>query len=96
LAPLVVRFAGPPATVVTTAAGVPGATPPQLLARRLSASGWDAAAVPDVADALALAMTRVGAGGVVAVTGSMYVVAEARRLLARSEGLPLSPGTVMV
>jgi dihydrofolate synthase / folylpolyglutamate synthase len=96
LAPMLGRFARPPATVVTTAAKVPGATPPQLLARRLSAAGWDAVAVPDVTDALALAMTRVGAGGVVAVTGSMYVVAEARRLLARSQGLPLTPGTVTV
>jgi folylpolyglutamate synthase/dihydropteroate synthase len=55
-----------------------------VIADAARAAGLEADTVDSTADALTLARTRVSADGRILVTGSLYVVAEARPLLVPS------------
>ncbi len=71
-------------TVVACTAPSPRAMPAVAIADAARAAGLDAEAVDSTADALALARSRLSANGRLVVTGSLYVVAEARPLLVPS------------
>jgi dihydrofolate synthase/folylpolyglutamate synthase len=70
--------------VVTCTAPSPRAMAATVIADAARAAGLEADTVDSTADALTLARTRVSADGRILVTGSLYVVAEARPLLVPS------------
>jgi len=70
--------------VVACTAPSPRAVPGAVIADAARAAGLDAEAVASTADALALARRRLSVDGRLVVTGSLYVVAEARPLLVPS------------
>ena len=67
--------------VVATRADSPRAADPASLAAAARAIGLPATVAPSVSDALAKACIEAGADGLVVVTGSLFVVAEAREAL---------------
>ncbi len=69
------------ATVVACTAPSPRALPAASIAEAARALGFAAVAADTVADALELARARLSPDGTLVVTGSLYVVAEARALL---------------
>jgi dihydrofolate synthase / folylpolyglutamate synthase len=71
-------------TVVACTAPSPRAMPALAIAEAARAMGLNADVVASTADALALAQSRLAADGRLVVTGSLYVVAEARPLLVPS------------
>jgi folylpolyglutamate synthase/dihydropteroate synthase len=71
-------------TVVACTAPSPRAMPAKTIADAARAAGLVGEVVGSTADALALARRRVPADGRLVVTGSLYVVAEARPLLVPS------------
>jgi dihydrofolate synthase/folylpolyglutamate synthase len=71
-------------TVVACTAPSPRAMPAAVIADAARAAGLGAEAVGSTADAVALARGRLSADGRLVVTGSLYVVAEARPLLVPS------------
>jgi dihydrofolate synthase / folylpolyglutamate synthase len=71
-------------TVVACTAPSPRALPADRIAEAARAAGLVALASESVAEALSLALARVTRGGRLVVTGSLYVVAEARSLLVRA------------
>jgi dihydrofolate synthase/folylpolyglutamate synthase len=68
-------------TVVACTAPSPRALPAAAIAEAARAAGLDAEVVGSTADAVAVARGRLSADGRLVVTGSLYVVAEARPLL---------------
>ena len=58
--------------------------PATAIAEAAAAAGLEAVAVDSTAEALTLARRRLSADGRLVVTGSLYVVAEARPLLVPS------------
>jgi dihydrofolate synthase/folylpolyglutamate synthase len=74
--------------IFTRAAGTPRAARPDDLARRFNdlSSGKMCLTAPDLAAALAMAVKGVGRGDLVCVTGSLYLVGEARKLLGGRRG----------
>jgi dihydrofolate synthase / folylpolyglutamate synthase len=68
-------------TVVACNAPSPRALPAEQIAEAARASGIEALAVDSVVEALSMARSRVPATGRVIVTGSLYVVADARAVL---------------
>jgi dihydrofolate synthase/folylpolyglutamate synthase len=78
----VVRALAPAAArVVATAARTPRAASPERIAAGVEAGGLPVEVVPGVAAALERAAERAGTAGLVVVTGSLAVVAEAREAL---------------
>ena len=76
-------------TVVACTAPSPRAQPAAELAEVARVLGLEAVSTDTVADALTLARARVGEDGMLLVTGSLYVVAEARsHLTNRAPGAP--------
>ncbi|HEY5250633.1 MAG TPA: folylpolyglutamate synthase/dihydrofolate synthase family protein [Acidimicrobiales bacterium] len=71
-------------TVVACTAPSPRAMPADAIADAARALGLEGEVVATTADALALARSRLSADGRLVVTGSLYVVAEARPLLVPS------------
>jgi dihydrofolate synthase / folylpolyglutamate synthase len=71
-------------TVVASTAPSPRAIPAATIAEAARAAGLEAVGAETTAEALALARGRVAADGRLVVTGSLYVVAEARPLLVPS------------
>jgi len=71
-------------TVVACTAPSPRALPATVIAEAARALGLQAVSTDTVADALALARGRVAVDGTLVVTGSLYVVADARALLVGS------------
>jgi len=71
----------PPGEVVATRASTPRAASPRLLARHLAAAGRPCMVAGDVRQALQVAGERAGEEDLVLVTGSLYLVGEARSLL---------------
>jgi dihydrofolate synthase/folylpolyglutamate synthase len=71
-------------TVVACTAPSPRAMPAAVIADAARAAGLGAEAVGSTADAVALGRGRLSADGRLVVTGSLYVVAEARPLLVPS------------
>ena len=71
-------------TVVACTAPSPRALPATMIAEAARALGLQAVSTDTVADALALARGRVAVDGTLVVTGSLYVVADARALLVGS------------
>jgi folylpolyglutamate synthase/dihydropteroate synthase len=71
-------------TMVACTAPSPRAMPATAIADAARAAGLVAEVVASTADALALARGRLSADGRLIVTGSLYVVAEARPLLVPS------------
>jgi dihydrofolate synthase/folylpolyglutamate synthase len=68
-------------TVVACRAPSPRAMPAETIAEAARAAGLEAVVAETTAEALALSRGRVAADGRLVVTGSLYVVAEARALL---------------
>lgn len=68
-------------TVVACRAPSPRALPPDSIAEAARAAGLIALAVETVGEAVTLAMSRVPSRGRLVVTGSLYVVADARSIL---------------
>jgi len=68
-------------TVVACTAPSPRALPASQIAEAARALGFLALAADTVGDALSLARARLSPSGTLVVTGSLYVVAEARALL---------------
>ncbi|HEY7947984.1 MAG TPA: folylpolyglutamate synthase/dihydrofolate synthase family protein [Acidimicrobiales bacterium] len=71
-------------TVIATTAPSPRAMPAAVIADAARAVGIDALVADSMADALARARQRLPADGRLVVTGTLYVVAEARPLLVAS------------
>jgi dihydrofolate synthase/folylpolyglutamate synthase len=71
-------------TVVACTAPSPRARPGAAIAEAARAAGLEAEVVGSTADALSVARRRLSADGRLVVTGSLYVVAEARPLLVPS------------
>ncbi|MGA2036360.1 MAG: folylpolyglutamate synthase/dihydrofolate synthase family protein [Acidimicrobiales bacterium] len=71
-------------TVVACTAPSPRALPADRISEAARAAGLVALAVESVPEALYLARARVPAGGRLVVTGSLYVVADARAVLVRA------------
>ena len=72
------------AGVVACTAPSPRALPATAIAEAARALGLQAVSADTVAGALSLARGRLPAGGTLVVTGSLYVVADARALLVGS------------
>jgi dihydrofolate synthase/folylpolyglutamate synthase len=85
LAGMVREVARLDATLIATASHNPRAADIDALAALANEAGMPAHSSADVGEALALAKSLVGPGGVVCVTGSLYVVAEAREALGLAE-----------
>ncbi len=68
-------------TLIATESHNPRAAEPETLVELASESGLQAQTAGDVGEALGLARSLAGPDGVVCVTGSLYVVAEAREAL---------------
>jgi dihydrofolate synthase / folylpolyglutamate synthase len=68
-------------TIVACTAPSPRAIPAAAIAEAARALGLQALAVDSVTDALQLAKARVADDGILVVTGSLYVVTEAREML---------------
>jgi dihydrofolate synthase / folylpolyglutamate synthase len=66
---------------IATASNNPRAVDPEDIALSAMKAGIRARVIPDIGNALKAARTSVGEDGVVCVTGSLYVVAEAREAL---------------
>jgi dihydrofolate synthase/folylpolyglutamate synthase len=80
-------------TVVACTAPSPRALPAASIVEAARALGVQALAADTVRDALSLARARVSPGGTLVVTGSLYVVADARALLLGSTELA-DPGSL--
>ncbi len=77
--------------VILTRARHPRAAPSALLEERVHRRGCQVEMVPAVADALALAAESTTEGELILVTGSLFVVAEARMAWFQHTGRPLPP-----
>jgi dihydrofolate synthase / folylpolyglutamate synthase len=86
--------AGGVQTVVACTAPSPRALPHNAIAEASRALGLATVSTDTVADALTLAQGRVPDDGLLVVTGSLYVVAEARARL-RSASPPASPDSLV-
>ncbi|NUM49389.1 MAG: bifunctional folylpolyglutamate synthase/dihydrofolate synthase [Anaerolineales bacterium] len=75
------RSAGPPEMLIATQSAHARAMPAAQLAALAQAVGFDARAHPHLAEAVALARATVPAHGLILITGSLFVVGEARPLL---------------
>ena len=71
--------------IFATASHNPRAVDPETIATSAERHGMQAQIVPDVGDAISAAQRFAGPGGLVCVTGSLYVVAEAREALGLAE-----------
>ena len=86
--------AGGVATVVACTAPSPRGLPAETIAEAARAAGLATLSADTVGDALTLATARVADDGLLVVTGSLYVVAEARQRLL-SEAPPSAPGSLV-
>ncbi|RME47465.1 MAG: hypothetical protein D6791_05760, partial [Chloroflexi bacterium] len=77
--------------LILTQARHPRAAPPALLRELVHRRGYCAEVVPAVADALAVAAESATEGELILVTGSLFVVAEARMAWFQLTGRPLPP-----
>ena len=77
--------------VIVTQARHPRAAAPKALAEVVRAQGREAHIALRVTDALAAAVARAEATDLILVTGSLFVVAEAREAWFEAQGLPLPP-----
>jgi folylpolyglutamate synthase/dihydropteroate synthase len=75
-------------TVVACTAPSPRALPATSIAEAARALGLQALASDTVRDGLTLARARLSSTGTLIVTGSLYVVADAREILFGSTALP--------
>ena len=80
--------------VVTTTAPSPRAIPATEIAEAARSLGLSARSVDAVSDAVALARAQTAEDGALLVTGSLYVVSDARTLLVGTTP-PLSPGSLV-
>lgn len=71
--------------IVTTSSHNPRAADPDAIVELATAQGMSAMAEPDTGRAVAAAQALAGPNGLVCVTGSLYVVAEAREALELAE-----------
>jgi dihydrofolate synthase / folylpolyglutamate synthase len=71
--------------IIATASHNPRAVDPEAIAASAARHGLPAQIVPDVGDAISTAQGLTGPNGLVCVTGSLYVVAEAREALGLAE-----------
>lgn len=78
-------------TVVACAPRSPRALPAEVVAEAARALGMGVATAGSAADAVALAQSLVPEDGLLLVTGSLYVVADARTLLLEGAPSPLPP-----
>src|SRR5579872_6876334 len=69
------------ARVIATRAGNPRSATPEEIQQAAARTGTDIEEADDVATAIAAAKTSAGADGVVIITGSIYLVGEAMRIL---------------
>ena len=90
-ADLLAALAGPVVRVHLARADHPKATEVSELAAAAAAAGLEATTSETVSQALALALATVRENEIVLVTGSLFVVAEARRAWVRMQGLPELP-----
>ena len=79
------------ATAIVTRSRHAKATPPEELAALARQLGREAAVTHSVAEALSVALSEATADDLVLVTGSLFVVAEAREAWAAMKGLPPHP-----
>jgi len=77
--------------IILTRARHPRAAAPEALAATVEAQGGGARVVPTVSEALAAAIELARATDLILVTGSLFVVAEAREAWFESQGMPLPP-----
>jgi dihydrofolate synthase / folylpolyglutamate synthase len=73
-------------SVVACAPNSPRALPAEVVAEAAAGLGMEASVAASPADAVALAMSRAGPDDRIVVCGSLYVVADARRLLVADAG----------
>lgn len=77
--------------ILTVASRHPRAERPEKLAADIIAMGGQASVMPDVPTALDKALLEVQTEGLVCVTGSLFLVADAREAWMRRNDLPLPP-----
>jgi len=77
-----------PETVIVCAPESPRAIGPDALAEAARALGLDAVVADSVADAISRGRAAVPESGLLLVTGSLYVVTEARTLLRGTTATP--------
>ncbi len=77
--------------VLVTASHHPRAEKPEKLVALTNGMGYNAQPVPDVSQALQLALADADPEGLVCVTGSLFLVADAQEAWMRRQGLPLPP-----
>lgn len=77
--------------VLLVASRHPRAEAPEKLAAVATAMGYNPQVMPDVPAALETALAEAGQAGLVCVTGSLFLVADAREAWLRRSGLPLPP-----
>lgn len=74
----------------------PRAESPQRLASLAATIGYELTAMPDMPTALERALTEAGLEDLICVTGSLFLVADAREAWLRRNGLPLPPIDPMI
>jgi dihydrofolate synthase/folylpolyglutamate synthase len=74
-----------------TASRHPRAEKPELLAEAALSLGFQVTPVPDIAAALVSALAEAGPPDLLCVTGSLFLVADAREAWLRGQRLPLPP-----
>jgi dihydrofolate synthase/folylpolyglutamate synthase len=77
--------------VYVTRSRHPRAAEPVTLAQTVADLGYAAAALPNVPDALETALEKASPRDLICITGSIFVVADARETWCRRQGLPLPP-----
>jgi dihydrofolate synthase/folylpolyglutamate synthase len=78
-------------TILTTASRHPRAEKPERLAEQAAELGYKVRPVPDISSALDFALAGAGPADLICVTGSLFLVADAREAWLRRSGLPLPP-----
>jgi dihydrofolate synthase/folylpolyglutamate synthase len=78
-------------SLILTASRHERATPPDTLAKVAREAGREGLICPAVPEALSAALQAAGDDGLICVTGSVFVVAEARLAWLELNGLPLPP-----
>jgi dihydrofolate synthase/folylpolyglutamate synthase len=77
--------------IFVTRAQHPRAAAPETLAQTVADLGFRAAVVPNVSDALEVALENSNPNDLICITGSIFAVADARLAWYRRNGLPLPP-----
>jgi dihydrofolate synthase/folylpolyglutamate synthase len=79
------------AETLVTRSRHPRAAAPETLAQTVTALGYQASTVPNVPEALDVALKDAGSNDLICVTGSIFTVADAREAWCRRNGLALPP-----